>query len=368
MAASTATRIAPVSQLFSPIALGPVSLPNRIVIAPMCQYSADEGRATAWHAQHLGSLAQSSAGLLILEATAVEPRGRISWADLGLWDQATEDALKPVLDGIRAWSPMPLGIQLAHAGRKASTNKPWERGGSAIAPGDEHGWQTVSSTSRPFNAGDPPPQALDQAGIEAVIAAFADSARRAHRLGFELIELHGAHGYLLHQFLSPLSNRRTDAYGGSFENRTRLVREVAVAVRRVWPEALPLFVRVSATDWAEGGWDEDQTVELARQLKPLGVDLVDCSSGGLLPNVRIPVAPGFQVPFAERVRREAGVATSAVGLIREAEQAAQIVRQGQADLVLLGRQMLRDPYWPQHAAKQLGVPVPHPIQYGRAVE
>lgn len=366
MAASTATRIAPVSQLFSPIALGPVSLPNRIVIAPMCQYSADEGRATAWHAQHLGSLAQSSAGLLILEATAVEPRGRISWADLGLWDQATEDALKPVLDGIRAWSPMPLGIQLAHAGRKASTNKPWERGGSAIAPGDEHGWQTVSSTSRPFNAGDPPPQALDQAGIEAVIAAFADSARRAHRLGFELIELHGAHGYLLHQFLSPLSNDRSDGYGGTLENRLRLPLQVFEAVRAAVPDSMAVGMRISASDWVDGGWDVAQSIALAQALEARGCSYLHVSSGGLDPRQQIKLEAGYQVPFASQIKAQlTSMPVIAVGLITEPDHAERIVAEGKADAVAIARGILYDPRWPWHAAAELGATVRVSPQYLR---
>jgi len=354
------------ADLFEPLTLRGVTFPNRIGVSPMCQYSCEDGFATDWHLIHYGSRAVGGAGLVMTEAAAVAPEGRISPNDLGLWKDEQVAGLARCVRFIRAQGAV-AGLQLAHAGRKASMPPPWKEETALTAA--EGGWSPVAAPSAlPFGPASAEPRALSAEQVPEVVSRFVAAAVRARDAGFQVVEVHAAHGYLLHQFLSPLSNRRTDAYGGSFENRTRLVREVAEAVRRVWPEALPLFVRVSATDWAEGGWDADQTVELARQLKPLGVDLVDCSSGGLLPNVRIPVAPGFQVPFAERVRREAGVATSAVGLIREAEQAAQIVRQGQADLVLLGRQMLRDPYWPQHAAKQLGVPVPHPIQYGRAVE
>ena len=354
------------ADLFDPLTLRGIMFPNRIGVSPMCQYSCEDGFATDWHVVHYGSRAVGGAGLVMTEAAAVAPEGRISPNDLGLWKDEQVEGLARCVRFIRAQGAV-AGIQLAHAGRKASMPPPWkeEKALSAAAGG----WSPVAAPSAiPFGPSSAEPRALSAEQIQEVVSRFAEAAGRARAAGFQVAEIHAAHGYLLHQFLSPLSNRRDDAYGGSFENRTRLVRDVVAAVRRIWPEELPLFVRVSATDWAEGGWDADQTVELARQLKPLGVDLVDCSSGGLLPNVRIPVAPGYQVPFAERVRREAGVATSAVGLIREPEQAAQIVRQGQADLVLLGRQMLRDPYWPQRAAKQLGEPVPHPIQYGRAVE
>ncbi len=354
------------SDLFDPLTLRGVSFPNRIGVSPMCQYSCEDGFATDWHLIHYGTRAVGGAGLVMTEATAVAPEGRISPNDLGLWKDAQVAGLARCVRFIRAQGAV-AGIQLAHAGRKASMPPPWQEE-KALSEA-EGGWSPVAAPSAvPFGPASAEPRALSAEQIQGVVLQFAEAAGRALAAGFQVAEVHAAHGYLLHQFLSPLSNQRADAYGGSFENRSRLVREVVAAVRRIWPEALPLFVRISATDWEAGGWDADQTVELARQLKPLGVDLVDCSSGGLLPKARIPVAPGFQVPFAERVRREAGIPTSAVGLIREPEQAAQIIRQGQADLVLLGRQMLRDPYWPQRAAKQLGVPVPHPIQYRRAVE
>lgn len=354
------------SQLFSPLALGPLSLRNRIVVAPMCQYSADEGRASGWHAQHLGNLAQSGAGLLILEATAVEPRGRISWADLGLWDQATEAALRTVVEGVRRWSPIPLGIQLAHAGRKASTHKPWEHGGAAIAPDAEHGWQTVSSTARPFNDGDPAPQALDQAGIEAVIGAFVDSARRAHRLGFELIELHGAHGYLLHQFLSPLSNDRSDQYGGSLDNRLRLPLQVFDAVRAAVPGSMAVGMRISASDWVEGGWDVAQSTALALALEARGCHFLHVSSGGLDPRQQIKLEDGYQVPFANDIKaRLKTMPVIAVGLITDPHQAERILADGQANAVAIARAALYDPRWPWHAAAALGATVHAAPQYLR---
>lgn len=354
------------SALFSPLTLRRLALGNRIGVSPMCQYSAENGRASEWHVVHYGSRAVGGAGLVLSEAVAVAPEGRISSKDLGLWDDEQAVGLARLVRFLREHGAV-AGVQLAHAGRKASTQPPWEGGKPADAAGG--GWSPIWGPSAlAFSPESVVPLALGEPEIRRVVDAFAAASRRALAAGVQVAEIHAAHGYLLHQFLSPLSNRRTDAYGGSFENRTRLVREVVEAVRRVWPEALPLFVRLSATDWAEGGWDVDQTVALARQLKTLGVDLVDVSSGGLLPNVKIPVAPGYQVPFAARVRREAEVATAAVGLIREPAQAEQIVREGQADLVLLGRQMLREPYWPQRAARELGAPVPHPVQYGRAVE
>ncbi|WDS35108.1 NADH:flavin oxidoreductase/NADH oxidase [Pseudoxanthomonas sp.] len=354
------------SQLFSPLALGPLSLTNRIVIAPMCQYSADEGRASDWHAQHLGNLAQSGAGLLILEATAVEARGRISWGDLGLYDNATEAALRTVVDSVRRWSPMPLGIQLAHAGRKASTHKPWEHGGAAIAPEAEHGWQTVSSTDRPFNEGAPAPQALDQAGIDAVIAAFVESAQRAHRLGFELIELHGAHGYLLHQFLSPLSNDRTDQYGGTLENRLRLPLQVFDAVRAAVPDTVAVGMRISASDWVDGGWDVAQSIALAQALEARGCHFLHVSSGGLDPRQQIKLEDGYQVPFANDIKAQLKtMPVIAVGLITDPGHAEHIVAHGQADAVALARGILYDPRWPWHAAAALGASVHASPQYLR---
>jgi 2,4-dienoyl-CoA reductase-like NADH-dependent reductase (Old Yellow Enzyme family) len=354
------------AELFSALKIRSVTIPNRIGVSPMCQYSSEDGFVSEWHAVHYGSRAAGRAGLVFTEAAAVTPDGRISPNDLGVWSDAHVDGLARCVRFIREQGSV-AGIQLAHAGRKASTLPPWQ--GSGAAPVQAGGWSPIWAPSAlPFGPASAVPQALGVEQIRALASAFAAAAQRAHAAGFQVAEVHAAHGYLLHQFLSPLTNRRTDTYGGPFENRTRAVREVVAAVRQVWPEELPLFIRISATDWAEGGWDLEQSVALARLLKPLGVDLVDCSSGGLLPDVRIPVAPGYQVPFAERLRREAGVATAAVGLIREPAQAEQIVRQGQADLVLLGRQMLREPYWPQRAARELGAPVPHPIQYARAIE
>jgi 2,4-dienoyl-CoA reductase-like NADH-dependent reductase (Old Yellow Enzyme family) len=352
--------------LFTPFKQRGVTMRNRIGVSPMCQYSCVEGMATEWHLVHLGSRAVGGAGAVIAEATAVLPEGRISPADLGIWSDAHADALARCAAFVEANGAVP-GIQLSHAGRKASTAPPWQ-GGRAVDEADG-GWSPVMGPSAiPFAAGSPTPAELDAAGIARVVQAFADGARRARDAGFRIVELHGAHGYLLHQFLSPLSNRRTDAYGGSFDNRTRLVRETVEAVRREWPDALPLWLRVSGTDWVDGGWDAEQTVELARMVAPLGVDLVDCSSGGLVPGATIPVAPGYQVRFAERVRRDAGVATAAVGLITTPAQADAIVRGGGADVVLLARQLLRDPYWPLHAAKALGASITWPVQYQRAAD
>ncbi|WP_193314744.1 NADH:flavin oxidoreductase/NADH oxidase [Xanthomonas sp. LMG 12459] len=353
-----------VSHLFSPLALGPLSLSNRIVIAPMCQYSAEDGRASDWHVQHLGQLAQSGAGLLILEATAVEPRGRISYADLGLWDDATEAALATVLRSVRRWSPMPLGIQLAHAGRKASTHKPWD-GGGAIAPEQPNGWQTVAPSAQAFADDGPSPQALDLAGIDAIVEAFVASARRAERLGFELIELHAAHGYLLHQFLSPLSNQRTDAYGGSLENRMRLLLRVHAAVRAAVAPSIAVGVRISATDWVDGGWDLAQSEALAQALQAQGCDYLHVSSGGLDRRQRIPVAPGYQVPLAEALHRAVRMPVIAVGLITEPQQAEAILAEDRADAIALARGILYDPRWPWHAAAALGARVRPSPQYLR---
>jgi 2,4-dienoyl-CoA reductase-like NADH-dependent reductase (Old Yellow Enzyme family) len=350
--------------LFDPFAQRSLTLRNRLVVSPMCEYSATDGVPNDWHLVHLGSRAVGGAALVIAEASAVSAQGRISPQDTGLWNQQQVQAWQPITRFIRAQGAI-AGIQLAHAGRKASTLRPWE--GHGPVPAGQGDWPTVAPSALPFEAHWPAPQALDEAGIQAVIADFRAAAHRAVAAGFELIEVHAAHGYLLHQFLSPLSNRREDGYGGSFENRTRLVREVVAAVREVWPAALPLWLRVSATDWADaGGWDIDQSIELARQVKSLGVDLVDVSSGGLLPHAKIPLAPGYQVPFAARIRRGAGIATGAVGLITGAEQAAQIVANGDADVVLLARESLRDPYFPRRAAQQLGAKLDPPVQYQRA--
>ena len=353
------------SQLFSPVTLGPLTLSNRIVIAPMCQYSAEDGRASDWHAQHLGSLAQSGAGLLILEATAVEPRGRISYADLGLWDDGTEAALAQVLASVRRWSPMPLGIQLGHAGRKASTARPWD-GGRQLPADDARGWPTVAPSPLPFHANDPAPQALDEAGIAEVVAAFAASAVRAERLGFELIEIHAAHGYLLHQFLSPLSNRRTDGYGGSLPNRLRLLVEVFDAVREAVSDKVSVGVRISATDWVEGGWDVVQSEALAQVLDARGCNFLHVSSGGLDERQKISVGPGYQVPFAAAIKaKKLRMPVIAVGLITEPEQAESILRHNQADAIALARGILYDPRWPWHAAAALGDSVVPAPQYLR---
>ena len=350
--------------LFDSLPLRGVTLRNRIAVSPMCQYSASDGCANDWHLVHLGSRAVGGAGLVIAEATAVTPSGRISPQDLGLWSDAQVEPLARIVRFLEGEGAV-AGIQLAHAGRKASTLRPWD--GTGTAATSAGGWTDVVGPSAiPFDDVSITPLALSEPDIASVVGAFAVAARRALAAGFRVVELHAAHGYLLHEFLSPLSNRRTDSYGGSFENRTRIVREVVDAVRRVWPDALPLFVRVSATDWIDGGWDLEQTVELARLLKDHGVDLIDCSSGGNATGVRIPMTPGYQVPLAERVRRDAGIATGAVGLITGAAQADEIIRQGQADLVLLARELLRDPYWPLHAAAELGHVAAWPPQYLRA--
>ncbi|KZC18599.1 MULTISPECIES: NADH:flavin oxidoreductase/NADH oxidase [Rhodanobacter] len=351
-------------KLFDPFTQRSLTLRNRLVVSPMCEYSAVDGVPNDWHLVHLGSRAVGGAGAVIAEATAVSAKGRISPQDTGLWNQAQVEAWQPIARFIKAHGAI-AGVQLAHAGRKASTLRPWE--GHGPVPAGQGDWRIVAPSALPFDDGWQVPQALDEAGIQAVIADFREATRRALAAGFNLVEVHAAHGYLLHQFLSPLSNRREDRYGGSFENRTRLVREVIVAVREVWPAELPLWLRLSATDWMdEGGWDIGQSVELARQLKPLGVDLIDVSSGGLLPHAKIPLGPGYQVPFAAQVRREAGVATGAVGLITGAEQAAQIVANGQADVVLIARESLRDPYFPRRAAQRLGAKIDAPAQYQRA--
>jgi 2,4-dienoyl-CoA reductase-like NADH-dependent reductase (Old Yellow Enzyme family) len=349
--------------LFDPLPLRAVTLRNRIVVSPMCQYSSRDGFSSDWHLVHLGSRAVGGAGLVLTEATAVLADGRISPQDLGIWDDAHVEPLTRVVRFVHAHGSV-AGMQLAHAGRKASTYRPWD--GSGAVPKSAGGWRVVAPSALRFDEGYAEPQALSEPQIAAVVRAFADAARRARAAGFRVIELHAAHGYLLHEFLSPLSNQRTDRFGGSFENRTRLMCEVVSAIRAVWPETLPLFVRISATDWADGGWDIEQSVELARALKALGVDLVDCSSGGLVPHARVPAGPGYQVPFAERIRREAEIPTGAVGLITEPAQAEDIIRKGQADLVLLAREMLRDPYWPLRAARVLDQPTSWPAQYLRA--
>jgi 2,4-dienoyl-CoA reductase-like NADH-dependent reductase (Old Yellow Enzyme family) len=353
------------SKLFSPIALGPLQLENRIVIAPMCQYSADEGKATDWHMIHLGHMALSGAGILILEATAVTPEGRISPDDLGLWSDAHAEALAPVLKAIRRYSPIKIGIQLGHAGRKASSAVPWE-GGANIPAGQGRGWQTVAPSAVPHAEGETVPTALDADGLRRTRGAFVDAARRAHALGLDAIELHGAHGYLLHQFLSPLSNQRTDEYGGSLENRMRFPLEVFKAVRAAVPNELAVGMRISASDWVEGGWDIEQSVVFVKELERLGSDFIHVSSGGLSPAQKIPVGPGYQIEFAERIKRETTMPTIGVGLITEPAQAEHIVEQGQADMVALARGMLYDPRWPWHAAAELGAQVSAPQQYWRS--
>ncbi len=350
--------------LFSPLELRSVTLRNRIAVSPMCQYSATDGRASDWHLVHLGARAVGGAGLVLFEATAVEARGRISPADLGLWEDAQVEPLARIVRFVEAQGAA-AGLQLAHAGRKASVRAPWDAGGAPLAARDG-GWATVGPSAVPFADGYAAPHALEPAEIAAVVRAFAAAARRAVAARFHAVEVHAAHGYLLHQFLSPLSNRRTDAFGGSFENRTRLVREVVGAVRAEWPQELPLLVRISATDWAEGGWDVEQSVALARVLGSLGVDLVDVSSGGLVPWAKVPAGPGYQAGFAERIRREAGVRTGAVGMITSPEQADHVIRSGQAELVLLARELLRDPHFPLRAARALGQEGPGPRQYLRA--
>jgi 2,4-dienoyl-CoA reductase-like NADH-dependent reductase (Old Yellow Enzyme family) len=351
------------SNLFSAIKLGKLTLSNRIVIAPMCQYSAQEGNATPWHLMHLGQLALSGAGMLIIEATAVEADGRISARDLGLWSDANEQALASTLAAVRAHSAMPIAIQLAHAGRKASSNVPWE--GGNLRPSTEGGWRTWAPSPLPFMHGNEAPLTLDESGLKRVREAFAAAAVRAARLGIDAIELHAAHGYLLHQFLSPLSNLRDDAYGGSLENRMRFPLEVFDAVRAAFPAARPVGVRVSATDWVKGGWDIEQTAAFAVALKARGCDFLDVSSGGLSPQQQITLGPGYQVPFAERLKKEAGMPTIAVGLITEAKQAETIVTSGQADMVALARGILYDPRWPWHAAAEMGAQVEAPPQYWR---
>ncbi len=351
------------TNLFRPLQLRGVTLPNRIAVSPMCQYQSVDGLPNDWHLVHLGGLAQGGAGLVITEAAAVQPEGRISPEDLGIWNLAQAEGLARSVHFIKSQGAVP-GIQLAHAGRKASAYAPWR--GSGSVPAAAGGWTPVAPSALPFDTGWTVPTALNEAGILAVIEAFMDAARRAVAAGFQVIEVHAAHGYLLHQFLSPLSNHRTDSYGGSFENRTRLVREIVGALRTILPEEMPLFVRLSATDWVEGGWDLDQSVALALELRALDVDLVDCSSGGLSPRQKINLGPGYQVPFAARIRTEAGLPTGAVGLITEPDQAERILSEGSADLVLLARQLLREPRWPLRAAQELGAETPWPASYARA--
>jgi 2,4-dienoyl-CoA reductase-like NADH-dependent reductase (Old Yellow Enzyme family) len=350
-------------KLFSSLRVRDVELKNRIVVSPMCEYSAVNGHPQAWHLVHLGSRAVGGAALVFTEATAVEERGRISPADTGIYLDEHIESWKPIAKFVGEQGAVP-GMQLAHAGRKGSTAAPWQ-GGKALAANDG-AWETVAPSAIQFDESYDTPRALTLAEIDLVVAGFAQAAKRALAAGFKLLEIHAAHGYLLHEFLSPLSNQRSDRYGGSFENRTRLPVQVAEAVRQVWPERFPVFCRISATDWKEGGWDLPQSIELAKLLKKAGVDLIDVSSGGLVSHAEIPVGPGYQVPFAEAIRKDAEIATAAVGMITDPEQAEGIVEKGQADLVLLAREMLRDPYWPRRAAKELGVTIHPPVQYQRA--
>jgi 2,4-dienoyl-CoA reductase-like NADH-dependent reductase (Old Yellow Enzyme family) len=353
------------SALFTPLRVGHLELANRIVIAPMCQYSAVDGCMTDWHVIHLGHLAISGAALLTIEATAVLPEGRITHADVGLWDDATEAAIARTLESVRRWSKMPIAIQLAHAGRKASTEVPW-KGGAQIPPGNAKGWQTVAPSAVPFIDGDRPPVALDRDGLRWVREAFATAAQRAARLGVDAVQLHGAHGYLLHQFLSPLSNRRDDEYGGSLENRMRFPLEVFDAVRAVFPAERAVSMRVSGTDWMEGGWSIEQTIAFARELEAHGCAAVHVSSGGLDPRQRISVGPSYQVPLARAVKSATRMPVIAVGLITEFEQAEAIVGTGDADMIALARTILYDPRWPWHAAAHFGAHVKAPDQYLRS--
>lgn len=352
------------STLFSPVTIRSIRLKNRLVVSPMCQYSSVDGFANDWHLVHLGSRAVGGAGLIFTEAAAVSPEGRITPDDLGIWSDGHTANLKRITQFINQNGAV-AGIQLAHAGRKASHRSPWQ-GGMAIVPDEESGWQTVAPSAVPFAEGGPVPAALTTQGIEKVRSDFEAAARRAYAAGFQVAEIHAAHGYLLHEFLSPLSNERTDAYGGSFDNRIRLLLEVVARVQTGWPGDLPLFVRISATDWTEGGWTADDSVALAAVLKTKGVDVIDCSTGGNVPRATIPTAPGYQVTFAERIKREAGLMTAAVGLITSVEQAEAILSDGQADLILLAREFLRSPYFPLHAAHALGEDVAWPVQYERA--
>jgi len=349
--------------LLEPITLGVLHLRNRIVVSPMCQYSSPGGVPTDWHLVHLGSRAVGGAGLVFTEASAVSPEGRISPDDAGIWNDAQAEAWSRIVPFIRGQGAA-AGIQLAHAGRKASTDAPW-RGGRPLDTA-HGGWTPVAPSAIAFDEGHPLPIELDAGGIAKVVADFRAAARRAREAGFDVIELHAAHGYLLHQFLSPLSNTRTDEYGGSLENRARLLREVVAAVRETWPAPMPLWVRLSGTDWAEGGWDIDECVQLARTLRDAGVDVIDCSSGGTVPHPKVPTGPGYQVPFASRIRREARIATATVGLITDARQAEDILQRGDADLIEMAREFLRDPYFPRRAAKELGANVRVPEQYERA--
>jgi 2,4-dienoyl-CoA reductase-like NADH-dependent reductase (Old Yellow Enzyme family) len=352
------------SLLFSPITFRNIQLKNRLVVSPMCQYSSDDGFANDWHLVHLGSRAVGGAALVIAEATAVTPEGRITPDDLGIWKDEHVEFLQRITSFISSHGAVP-GIQLAHAGRKASHTSPW-KGAAPLAVTEPGGWQTVGPSALPFSAASPVPHELSPEEIKQVITGFKSAARRALQAGFKVVEIHAAHGYLLHSFYSPLSNHRTDSYGGSFENRVRLLLEVTDAIREVWPEEWPLFVRISATDWTEGGWTLDDSIKLVQELKQRGVDVIDCSTGGNSPDASIPAGPGYQVPFAEAIRQASGMPTGAVGIITTAIQAEEILRNGQADLILMARELLRNPYFPLRAALELGDEVNWPDQYLRA--
>ena len=351
------------NHLFSPLKLRDLTIPNRIFVSPMCQYSSSNGKPNNWHFVHYGSRAVGGAGLVITEAMAITPDGRISPDDLGIWSSEHAEAYIPLVDFIKAHGST-AGIQLAHAGRKAATAAPW-LGGKPLAP-DNRGWQPLAPSPIPFAPGHQTPREATADDLNKIIRQFTEATRHALTAGFQVVELHAAHGYLLHQFLSPLTNQRSDEFGGSLENRMRFPLQVASAVRKTWPDNLPMFVRISATDWVEGGWDVEQSIEFCRQLKQLGVDLIDCSSGGLVADAVIPVKPGFQVPFATEIKNKLNIATGAVGLITDPEQAEQIIATEQADAVLLGRKLLSDPYWPLHAAQTLGANHLWPVQYERA--
>lgn len=351
------------AKLFEPLQIKSIQLKNRIVVSPMCEYSSVDGFSNDWHLVHLGSRAVGGASLIITEATAVSPEGRITPDDLGLWKDEHIEGLKRIVSFIESQGSI-AGVQLAHAGRKASHSSPWK--GAKMLTNKQGGWQTVAADATPFRPDDLPPIALDKAGIEKVKSGFKAAAARALQAGFKVIEIHAAHGYLLHEFYSPLSNHRSDEYGGSFENRIRLLVEIVDVVKEAWSETLPLFVRLSASDWTEGGWTVEDSIELAKVLKGKNADLIDCSSGGNLPHAKVPVGPGYQVPFAETIKKEAGILTGAVGIITNPHQAEEIISSGKADVVVMAREFLRNPYFPLHAAKALGADVQWPVQYERA--
>ena len=351
------------SRLFTPLKIRSVEFKNRLGVSPMCQYSSNDGFANPWHLVHLGSRAVGGAGLIMTEAAAVSPEGRITPTDLGIWKDEHIKELKNIVNFVEAQGSI-IGIQLAHAGRKASTSPPWKGGKRLLA--DKDGWEPLAPSAIPFHENDPAPISLDNAGIQKVINDFKKAAIRALEADFKFIEIHAAHGYLLHEFLSPLSNHRTDEYGGSFENRSRLLVNIVKTIREIWPQDLPLFVRISATDWVEGGWNEEESVKLSKILKQHEVDLIDCSSGGLVPDAEIPVRKEYQVPFAEKIKKETGILTAAVGLITETFEAEDILENHRADMVLMAREFLRNPYFPLNAAQNLGEDIKWPVQYERA--